>query len=250
MADPVAGRVGGRYGAPMSVCTRRTSWTVRRYRSSGCGSIENSFEPYKGRDRLSDRENRGQSDTNDDSLAACHSSLSPRAVGQVTATRVVRYPCARPRSNDHRHIGKSPLPAASREPRSKASADRFRHGGQERLRLRQPAPPPRRWKRLVASFRQSLHKLFIAQRIEHLTTDQKVGRSNPPRARADSGSCSAATGVRREAGIPRRIHGVRLAITATARSAASPDITSNRRAFRVMVRNQVFSWFQWLARQD
>jgi hypothetical protein len=43
---------------------------------------------------------------------------------------------------------------------------------------------------------------------------------------------------------------VRLAITATARSAASPDITSNRRAFRVMVRNQVLSWVQWLARQD
>jgi superfamily II RNA helicase len=29
-----------------------------------------------------------------------------------------------------------------------------------------------------------------------------------------------------------------------------PDITSNRRAFRVMVRNQVFSWVQWLARRD
>ena len=41
-----------------------------------------------------------------------------------------------------------------------------------------------------------------------------------------------------------------LAAAARALPPPPPDITTNRRAFRVMVRNQVFSWVQWLARRD
>jgi hypothetical protein len=35
-----------------------------------------------------------------------------------------------------------------------------------------------------------------------------------------------------------------------ARLEAAPDLTTNRRAFRVMVRNLVFSWVRWLARRE
>lgn len=40
----------------------------------GAASIENLFAPFKGRDCYSDHENQGESDANDDSLAASHVS--------------------------------------------------------------------------------------------------------------------------------------------------------------------------------
>ena len=46
--------------------------SVSLYR--GAASIENLFAPYKYRDRCSDHENQGESDANDDSLAASHVS--------------------------------------------------------------------------------------------------------------------------------------------------------------------------------
>jgi hypothetical protein len=38
----------------------------------GAASIENVFAPYKSRDRCSDDENQGESNANNDSLAASH----------------------------------------------------------------------------------------------------------------------------------------------------------------------------------
>ena len=57
-------------------------------------------------------------------------------------------------------VAMSPLPAASREPRYHAPGGLLRHGGQQRLRLKQPPPPPSRWKGVVGSVRRSLHVLF------------------------------------------------------------------------------------------
>ena len=40
----------------------------------GAASIENVFAPYKGRGRNSDHENQGESNGNNDSLAASHAN--------------------------------------------------------------------------------------------------------------------------------------------------------------------------------
>jgi hypothetical protein len=74
LADPIGGRASGRYyargqSAPSNIENRSSISLVR-----GAASIENSFAPYKGRDRYGDHENQGEPDAYDGKPAAIHAS--------------------------------------------------------------------------------------------------------------------------------------------------------------------------------